>query len=342
MAKKAIKKVEFTEIKKSFSKSTKYKEQKYFNCGEDFLEISGLPGPAQGHINMLIGHTDSGKTTCLIKSMIDAQKQGVLPVIIITEKKWDFAHAALMGLDAELDEKTGEWDGFFLFNDSFDYVEQITDYINQLLDAQLKGDLPYDLAFFWDSVGSVPCKLTFEGKGGKQHTAGVLSEKIGMGLNNRISSTRKESSEYTNTMVIVNQPWVWIDQKNPNSAPQIKGKGGESIWLNATLVFRFGNIQNAGTSKINAQNKNRKVTYATRTKVTVVKNHINGLGYADGKILITPHGFMKETDSKIKKYKEEYLGYWRDLLGGEEFVLVDEEKADLKSFKAKEKEEANG
>ena len=83
-----------------------------------------------------------------------------------------------MGFECEevVDEETGEldWDGFFLFNNNFDYIEQITDYINELLDAQEKGELEYDLLFLWDSVGSVPCKMTFDGKGGKQHNAATL------------------------------------------------------------------------------------------------------------------------------------------------------------------------
>jgi hypothetical protein len=41
-------------------------------------------------------------------------------------------------------------------------------------------------------VGSVPCKMTFDGKGGKQHTAGALSDKIGMGINQRISGSRSQ------------------------------------------------------------------------------------------------------------------------------------------------------
>jgi len=40
--------------------------------------------------------------------------------------------------------------------------------------------------FLWDSVGSVPCKMTFDGKGGKMHNASTLADKIGMGINQRI------------------------------------------------------------------------------------------------------------------------------------------------------------
>ena len=208
----AIKKNDFTSLKKKFSTSAKYKPQRFFDLGQPFLDAVGLPGPAMGHINMFLGHSDTGKTTALVKTAVDAQKKGILPVFIITEQKWSFEHAKLMGFECEevVDEETGEleWDGFYIFNNNFDYIEQITDYINSLLDAQEKGELDYSLCIMWDSVGSVPCKMTYEGKGGKQHNASVLADKIGMGINQRISGSRKSDSKYENTLIIVNQPWV--------------------------------------------------------------------------------------------------------------------------------------
>ena len=74
-----------------------------------FLDASGIPGPAMGHINMFLGHSDTGKTTALVKTAVDAQRKGILPVFMITEQKWDFDHAKLMGLDCEgtVDPKTG-------------------------------------------------------------------------------------------------------------------------------------------------------------------------------------------------------------------------------------------
>ena len=168
----AIKKKEIglESIKSKFSTSAKYKPQRYFDLGTEFLDAVGLPGPAIGHINMFLGHSDTGKTPALVKAAVDAQKKGILPVFIITEQKWSFEHARIMGFQCEevVDESTGEidWDGFYLFNNNFDYIEQITDYINSLLDAQEKGELDYSLCFIWDSVGSVPCKMTYEGKGG--------------------------------------------------------------------------------------------------------------------------------------------------------------------------------
>ena len=315
----ALKKNDFSSLKKKFSSDAKYKPQRFFDLGPEFLDAVGLPGPAIGHLNMLLGHSDTGKTTALIKTAVDAQKKNILPVFIITEQKWSFDHSKIMGFKCEevVDEETGEltWDGFFLFNNNFSYIEQITDYINELLDAQEKGELDYSLCIMWDSVGSVPCKMTYEGKGGKQHNASVLADKIGMGINQRISGSRKADSKYENTLIIVNQPWVELPD-NPFGQPKIKAKGGEAIWLNSSLVFLFGNQKGAGTTKISITKDKRKIRIATRTKISISKNHINGGGYEDGRILVTPQGFMHgKDDTEEKRSIEEYKRDNGDYIG---------------------------
>jgi hypothetical protein len=319
----AIKKKEFSldAIKNKYSTKTKYKDTEFYEVDEAFHSSCGLPGPALGNINMFLGHSNSSKTTALVKSAVSAQKKGHLPVFIITEKKWSWDHAVELGLKAELIE--GEWDGQFIFNDNFDYIEQVTDYINELLDEQEKGNIPYSLCFLWDSVGSVPCKMTFDGKGGKQHNASVLADKIGMGIQARITKSRKEDYPYTNTMVVVNQPWVELPD-NPFGQPTIKAKGGEALWLASALVFLFGNQKNAGINHITATKNGRTVSYAIRTKISVLKNHINGLGYKDGKIIATPQGYIVDTKEALEEYKKQYSQYWNAILSGTGEITLDE------------------
>jgi hypothetical protein len=319
----AIKKKEFSldAIKNKYSTKTKYKDTEFYEVDEAFHSSCGLPGPALGNINMFLGHSNSSKTTALVKAAVSAQKKGHLPVFIITEKKWSWDHAVELGLKAELIE--GEWDGQFIFNDNFDYIEQVTDYINELLDEQEKGNIPYSLCFLWDSVGSVPCKMTFDGKGGKQHNASVLADKIGMGIQARITKSRKEDYPYTNTMVVVNQPWVELPD-NPFGQPTIKAKGGEALWLASALVFLFGNQKNAGINHITATKNGRTVSYAIRTKISVLKNHINGLGYKDGKIIATPQGYIVDTKEALEEYKKQYSQYWNAILSGTGEITLDE------------------
>jgi hypothetical protein len=338
---KGIAKKEFSlsDYKKKNSTPVNFKKDIFLDCGEAFLEASGLPGPAMGHINMLLGHSNAGKTTALIASAVDAQKKGILPIFLITEQKWSFEHAKLMGFECEQDEE-GNWDGDFIFEAKFDYVEQITDFINKILDDQDKGLLPRDICFFWDSVGSVPCKMTYEGKGGKQHTAGVLAEKINMGINQRINKTRRAESNYWAGLVVCNLPWVQRPT-SPMGQPKIKPKGGEAFYQCSTLVFRFGNEAESGISKVNASKNGRVIDIAVRSKITVDKNHINGLGYKDSNIIITSHGFLPtdrrsgkaNSDGKdaIEKYKKEHMSYILGRMqlpegeGNEDFDIVETE-----------------
>jgi hypothetical protein len=325
-----IKKTQFNfeALQKKFSKEAEYKPERFFDLGDAFLDATGIPGPAMGHINMLLGHSDTGKTTALVKTAVDAQKKGILPVFLITEQKWSWSHVELMGFDKSLP---------YLFNSDFEYIEQITDYINEILDAQEKDESFPEILFLWDSVGSVPCKMTFDGKGGKQHNASVLADKIGMGINQRISGSRRTDKTRTNTLLIVNQPWVELPD-NPFGQPKIKAKGGEAIWLNSSLVFLFGNQKGAGTTKISITKDGRKTKIATRTKISISKNHINGLGYEDGRILVTAHDFMRgkndvEEKKSIEEYKKNYGDYITKELGvnvtDAEDVEVVTEESDL-------------
>lgn len=322
-----IKKKEFNYISE-FSSKTKYKDPSHYYCGESFLNVCGLPGPVLGGINMFLGHTNSSKTTAMILSAVDAQKKGDLPIFIITERKWSWPHAVELGLDATQDEN-GEWHGDFIFNDSFDYIEQATDFMNKIIDAHEKGDIPRNIVFCWDSIGSIPCKMTFEGKGGKQHNAAALADKIGMGLHARISKSKKEDYPYYITLIVVNQPWVDLPD-NPFGQPEIKAKGGEALWLASSLVFLFGKQKKAGINHIDAEKNKKKVVYAIRTKISILKNHVNGLQLKGGTIIVVPQGYIDDTKESLDNYKKEYSQYWDSILGSAgELVLTDNHSEDI-------------
>lgn len=324
----AIKKKEFSleNIKSKFSTKTKYKPESFYNCGEAFMDACGLPGPVMGGINMFLGHSNSSKTTAMILAAVDAQKKGHLPVFIITEKKWSWEHSVELGLEAEQNEN-GEWDGQFIFNDSFDYIEQLTDYINELLDAQEKGELPYSLAFFIDSIGSIPCKMTYEGSGGSMHDARVLADKIGRGIHSRISKSKKEDYPYINTMAVIVQPWVQLPD-SPFGQPTIQPKGGQALFLSSSLVFLFGNQKSSGVSHITATKNGRTISYAVRTKISILKNHVNGIAFKDGKIIAVPQGYIADTKEALEKYKKQYSSYWGAILSGTGELILEETNED--------------
>jgi hypothetical protein len=166
--------------------------------------------------------------------------------------------------------------------------------------------------------------MTFDGKGGGMHSAKVLADKIGLGIHSRISKSKKEDYPYYNTLVILNQPWVELAD-NPFGQPEIRAKGGTAVWLASSLIFLFGNQKKAGISHIDATKNGRKVSFAIRTKISILKNHVNGLGYKDGKIVAVPQGYIADTKESLDNYKKEYSDYWETKLGYSDYSLDESE-----------------
>ena len=154
--------------KKLLNSNVKFKEQKWIPVSEAVQEALGIPGIPMGHITLLRGHSNAGKTTALIEAAVSAQKAGILPVFIITEMKWSWEHLKQMGFKLEdIKDEQGNvvnHTGFFIYTDrtALQTIEDVAAFIVDLLDEQKKGNLPYDLLFMWDSIGSIPCKMSVE------------------------------------------------------------------------------------------------------------------------------------------------------------------------------------
>jgi len=89
----------------------------------------------------------------------------------------------------------------------------------------------------------------------------------------------------------------------------------------------------AGTSKIKAIKDGKQVEFAKRVNIQIDKNHINGVT-TRGKIVMTPHGFINDNDRELKAYKEDRKEEWKQILGGGDFRVVEEDQAysDITSF----------
>lgn len=316
--------------KKGLSGNVKFKPQKWVPLSDAYQDVTSVPGIPTGHIVLLRGHSDTGKTTALIEAAVNAQKAGILPVFIITEMKWSWEHVMQMGLQVNevVDTETGEitdYNGFFLYTDreTIHTIEDVAAFILDLLDEQKKGNLPYDLMFLWDSIGSVPCELSVRSnKNNNEWNAGAMSTQFGNNVNQRITLSRKESSSYTNTLVCINKVWT-AKAETPMSQPKLMNKGGFAMWFDATFVVTFGNVSNAGTSKIKAIKDGKQVEFAKRTKIQIDKNHINGIT-TRGNIIMTPHGFINDSEKEIKAYKDAHAKEWSAILGGMDFDIVEE------------------
>lgn len=318
--------------KKGFSSnSVKYKPQTWIELSQAFKDVTSLPGIPQGHITILRGHSDTGKTTTLLETAAACQKQGVLPVFIITEMKFDWEYARGMGVQFEevVDKETGEivdYKGFFLYTDRsvLSTVEDVANYIADLLDEQAKGNLPYDLCFLWDSVGSVPCLQSVTSKNNNaQWNAGAMSTQFGGYLDQKILLSRKEGSPYLNTLVAVNKIWV-SPPETFMAAPKINNKGGEALYYDCSLCLTFGNIANAGTVKLKAVADKKEFEWGKRTSIAVDKCHLGNVT-SKGKIIMTPTGFIPADDKEIERYKTQHKAEWAAQLGSKEIEFTEEE-----------------
>jgi hypothetical protein len=314
------------------SSNNSFKEQEWIPLSPAWQEMVSLPGIPHGHITLLRGHSDSGKTTALLEVAVNAQKMGILPVFIITEMKWSWEHAKMMGLEfTEEVTKDGQTviDGNFIFADrgQLGTVEAVAGFMADLMDEQKKGNLPMDMVFLWDSIGSVPCQMSVEkAKNNNEWNAGAMSTQFGNFINQEILLSRKESYPHTNSFVAINK--IWVEKPiGPMSPPIMKNKGGNTMFFDSTLIVTFGNISNSGTLKVNAVKDGKKVEWAKKVKVAVEKNHINGIT-STGKIVVTPHGFISENKKDMDAYKKAHQDEWGKILGAGPFEVVTEGNED--------------
>ena len=318
--------------KKLLNSNIKFKDQKWIPFSKALQEALSIPGIPMGHIIMIRGKSNTGKSTTSIEAAVSAQKMGILPVLMITEMKHDWNHFKTMGFEMdEVKDKDGkviDYTGFFIYKDrsTLNSIEDIADFQIDLLNEQAKGNLPYDILFIWDSVGSIPCQMSIEqGKNNPMWNAGAIATQFGNFVNQKIVLSRKEDQKYTNTFLVINKTGV-APAEGPMARPRMTNKGGDTFFYDASLVLTFGNITNSGTSKIKAVKDKKEVEFALRTKISCDKNHVNGIT-TKGTIVSTVHGFINDNPNDINKYKKEHSHEWIDILGKGDFTTK-EDKSD--------------
>jgi len=339
LKKKNVKAFDIKDFKKNLKlPTTADKPMEWFIMPKGYVDALSLPGIPKGYFSGCCGWNSTGKSTlknCLIAS---AQRQGVLPVLFETESNFDFQYAINCGMEATpimgVDEETGEekiidYDGnFILFNNEaiceycgdMDYstmtrkstkrkvavVEDIAYIINDLLDKQESGELPVELLFIWDSVGSVGSWKSYTSKAGNNmFDANSISVAFNTIVNTRIPSSRSQNYPYTNSFFIVNK--IWDSSMATMGKPSVKLKGGVSFEYALRLLIFCGKIVMSGVKKLQATLKGEKYVFGTEAPISIKKNHLPtpyNVTY-EGEIICTSHGIIAE--SEIEEYKKKVL-----------------------------------
>jgi hypothetical protein len=300
----------------------------WYKTSPALQEATGLPGFPRGYVSLSRGFSNTGKSTSVSEAAVAAQKMGDLVIFIDTENNIGSNRLEMMGLDLTNVIKI---DNEFLLknfgkakdkNRSEAAIEDMADCITHFLNLQDAGDLPQNICFIIDSLGTLDCvrSINAHDKGTSDNNmwnAGAFEHSFKYLLNSRIPASRKASKEYINTIIGVQK--IWLDSM-AGGMPVVKHKGGEAFFFGSRLIYHHGGTMTHGTKKIMATSRKRDVVFGIESKVAVVKNQIDGpLGgiNMEGKLISTPHGFIGTEKEDKDNYKKDHMQYFRNVLGGD-------------------------
>jgi recombination protein RecA len=291
---------------------------KWVELNQDIQDAIELPGLPFGVITCVYGKPDTGKTTLLMEGIAACQRKGVLPILILSEHKFDF-------------DRLGDWMGadpsemVVLHADTleqgYSYIEKILKEVKngKLIVEQEKGEdviidmTDLDCFIFWDSIGNTlsTSQLDYEveewAKNMGKHAQGIKA--MTKRANYLISKVRGKVG-----ILFLNQSYTSMPSYGP---PVETPYGGDGVPYSSALVIR---TRRKGDLKVTTGGKEGVI--GLETLLEVKKNHItnkkvkgsvytvaSGMIAADPKALDANKKWMlkrqKELDSKPKVETDE-------------------------------------
>lgn len=296
-----------------------------------------MPGFPRGFVSLVRGFSNTGKSTAFYEAIAGAQRVGDLPVVIETEGNWNAEHAKKIGVKfiEDVDEETGEItlrpDGFILVRNQDLYnryknychkeskmkskptrnqpvIEDVALFMEEMIQKQENGQLPMNLCFLWDSIGTLNGYQSATANGrNNQWNAGAMNC-FGTLVNFLIPASRSKDSEFTNSLICVQK--IWLDAMGMGQ-PVVKHKGGEFMYFNSRIIVHIGGTISHGTKALKATSLGQEFQYGTEAKIKVVKNHIEGFN-TNGKIASTPQGYINPDE--LDQWKKENKNFIHDSL----------------------------
>lgn len=265
--------------------------------------IGNLPGPCLGDITEIWGDSDTGKSTLLMKMAVACQEQDIIAVVVIKEKKHREARFKLMGFDTNK----------AIVNLACGNLEEIFAFIGQIIASVNKGKLPKDVMIFVDSFGNANCKAalkhnsdgTTETKNVHMQNAKVFSEEMTT-LADKINETRYETSPHYIGLVYVNHTYDKPVKVGGQTFIKVQPRGGKKRKYVASLELSTRRVKS-----LKAVVNGVQQDFGFISKVTVVKNHINGI-YNSGLLVITEDEIFANEPGAIKDYKARNKEKWGD------------------------------
>lgn len=266
------------------------KPAKYLQLGPEMQAILGCPGYLMGDITMIYGDSDTGKSSLMLDAAARAQQQDIIPVLIITEKKYRESRAKKLGLDPEN----------AIINLSCKTIEDVFEFADRIVADVNKGRLPKDVMIFVDSLGNINSKeARVENKDGTitiknihQKNAKIISENMRI-FSDRIGETRYDTHNQYIGMVILNQMY---EGTTPTGMVKHQFRGGKQLKFVATTQIKTSKFQD-----LKVTIDGTEYVYGIVSKIKVEKSHSGGLKQT-GNICITEDKIFPN----MKQFKDEY------------------------------------
>lgn len=280
-----------------------YKPDQHVVVNECLQQVIGMPGIPLGHITQCYGASDTGKTSLLFHVAAQAQQQNILPILIITEKKVDWSRAKAMGFDK---------DGFGIVNDSCQYIEEVFDFMDNILTRAANGELEgtNGCIILWDSVGNTLSKeevtINKDGSTERKKTMMVAARAISQGMrtfSDKLNNTRQPKYPTTVGAMFLNHAYTQ-PATMPGMPPQQVPYGGTKIWYGSSLV-----LQTSKVSRLTAVVEGNRVDFGMVSKIAVKKNHLTSIANNGQFVIVADKIFPNDKDA-IADYKEENREKW--------------------------------
>lgn len=275
---------------------------KWIEMPTDIQEAIGLPGNPMGNILMIYGKSDSGKTTYLMETIAACQRQNVLPILILTEHKFDFNRLPkYMNADPEamivLHASSLE--------EGYSFATKIlTDLQNNKLTFEREdgSDVEIDVSnqdiyLMWDSVGNtlseseLDCEVKEWATQMGRHAKGIRT--LTKRINFLLGKVRQRAG-----MLILNQAYLSM----PTYGPSVETPyGGEGIPYSSALVLRFKKV-----GDLKATVKGQEMSIGIEMKIEVKKNHITHKRMISPMFVVAT-GLIKPDKATLDEYKKKYI-----------------------------------
>ena len=275
---------------------------KYLKMPEAFQKATGLEGLPFGNITSAYGATDVGKTTLLQVAIAEALKQNILPILVLTEHKFDFNRmSTFMGVNPE--------EIIVLHADN---LEQGYAFLDKILRDIKAGVLTsegedgedfevditdQDIFIFWDSIGNTVSESELEHDVEEWNKSMGKSAKAIKNLTKRVNLLLSKVRQRVG-ILFLNQSYQSMPTFGPSQEVPF---GGSGVPYSSVLVLR---LRRVGDLKMTI--KGQDTIIGVETKLEVKKNHITHKRPIS-RVYIVASGILEADKKVLDNYKKKVM-----------------------------------